>query len=273
MPVPVINKTQSALTFGLGQPFTFAFSASNSPTEWAISPSEVIPHGFVFNTKTGVLSGSGQTPGIWVINLTASNNDGASVAEAFTIGVFDTVGRKEVFKNITINADTWRATFPDPADARAVDATRGLVALEASATQARYGDDLLFKINFTSGATNTTTPAPPPTAVQLPLIGARFAIKGLDTEAPLLSTPEGSFRRTTSIESGQFVQNYWLHVSLDSSALSDFLLDNENDFTTEVNVSGEVEMVFERPETAAGPLLQKVTTVPFLIRLRRDSVR
>jgi hypothetical protein len=263
MPVPVINKTQSALTFGLGQPFSFSFSATNSPTEWAILPEEVIPHGFVFNTKTGVLSGSGQMPGIWIITLTASNGDGDSVSEVFTIGVFDTAGRKEIFKSVSINTDTWVATFPDPATARAADVVRGLVALEASATQARYGDDLLLKITFTSGGSEA----------QLPLVGARFAMKGMDTEAPFLTTSEGSFRRTSSIAAGQFIQNYWLHVSMENPALSDFLMDYENDITTEVNVSCELEMMFERPETAAGPLLQKVTTVPFLMRVRRDSVR
>ena len=67
--------------------------------------------------------------------------------------------------------------------------------------------------------------------------------------------------------------NYWLYASLEDSALSNFLAENEYDSSTEANVICEVELVFERPSTATGPMLQKITTVPFLMRVRRDTVR
>lgn len=262
MPAPVINKTQSSLTFGLNQPFSFQFVASNSPTGWAIGANEVVPPGFVFNPTSGVLTGSGQTPGIWLLTLTATNASGTSTPEVFTIGVFETA-HDRVFKQMNIQTSTWTVTLPDPAAARTVVTGSVLPALEAATGQARYGDDVLFKIQLLSG-----------TAVAaLPLKSARFSMRGLDTEPPFFTTGETAFRRTMAIESGLFVTNYWLYVSLEDPALSNFLSENEYDATTEANVICEVEMVFERPSTATGPVLQKITTVPFLMRIRRDTVR
>jgi hypothetical protein len=262
MPAPVINKTQSSLTFGLNQAFSFQFVATNSPTTWAIGTNEVLPPGFVFNPTSGVLTGSGQTPGIWLLTLTATNADGNSTPEVFTIGVFETAAG-QVFKQMNIDTSTWLVTLPDPAVVRAVVTGSELPALEATAGQARYGDDVLFKIQLISGTAATA----------LPLVGARFSMRGLDTEPPFFTTAETAFRRTTTIESGLFVTNYWLYASLEDPALSNFLAENEYDSSTEANVICEVELVFERPSTATGPMLQKITTVPFLMRIRRDTVR
>jgi hypothetical protein len=98
-------------------------------------------------------------------------------------------------------------------------------------------------------------------------------MRGLDTEPPFFTTDDTAFRRTTTIEFGQFVTTYWLYVSMEDPALGNFLSENEYDSKTEANVICEVEMVFERPSSAAGPVLQKITTVPFLMRVRRDTVR
>lgn len=262
MPAPVINKTQSSLTFGLNQPFSFQFVASNSPTSWAIGTNEVLPPGFVFNPTSGVLTGSGQTPGIWLLTLKATNVDGASNPEVFTIGVFDTASG-HVFKPMSVDTTTWTVTLPDPAVARTVVTGSELPALEAAVSQARFGDDVLFKIQLIAGGA----------AVDLPLTSARFSMRGLDTEPPFFTTDDTAFRRTTTIESGQFVTTYWLYASMEDPALGNFLSENEYDSKTEANVICEVEMVFERPSSAAGPVLQKITTVPFLMRVRRDTVR
>lgn len=262
MPAPVINTTQSSLTFGLNQPFSFQFVATNSPTKWSIGANEALPCGFLFNPTSGTLTGSGQTPGIWLLTVKAENADGVSAPEVFTIGVFDTAKGK-VFKQLNIDVLTWEATLPDPAAPRLAVPTSPLPAMSGSIGQARYGDDILFKISLFSG----TTP------VELPLESARFSMRGLDTEPPFFTTSESAFRRTSTIENGLFVSDYWLYVSLEDTALSSFLSENEFDEATEANTICEVELVFERPSTGTGPVLQKITTVPFLMRVRRDTVK
>ncbi len=262
MAIPIINKTQSSLTFALNQPFSFQFVATNHPTLWAIGANEALPCGFVFNAASGTLTGSGQTPGIWLLTIKASNADGASAAEVFTVGVFDTIKGK-VFKAMDVDTSTWAVTLPDPATAREEGLTSSLPELGATTGQARYGDDILFKIRLMSGTG----------VVELPLDSARFSMRGLDTEPPFFTTSAGAFRKTSTIENGLFVSDYWLYVSLEDSALSGFLAENEYDETTEANVSCEVELVFERPSTGTGPVLQKITTVPFVMRIRRDTVR
>lgn len=58
-----------------GAPFNQAFSASNSPDTWSLQG--VLPGGLIFDTATGILSGTANEAGIFPLLLGASNNGGA----------------------------------------------------------------------------------------------------------------------------------------------------------------------------------------------------
>ena len=265
MPVPVINKTQSSLSIAVNQAFTFQFVATESPTSWAIGPNELVPTGFVFNTASGLLTGSGQLPGIWQLTLTASNNSGDSIPEVFTFGIFETGVNTatQAFKTMKIDTTYWTVTLPDPAPSKTITSGGKDTMLDDAVGQARFGDDLLFKIELMSGFS----------ASSMTLVSARFAMRGTDTEPPFFTTSEAAFKVVANSVGGAIVYSYWLYVSLEDNALSEFLSDTNSDSVAEANVLCEVEMMFNRPQSAPGPLLQKITTIPFLMRIREDSVR
>lgn len=265
MPVPVINKTQSSLNIAVNQAFTFQFVATASPTSWAIGANELVPTGFVFNATSGLLTGSGQLPGVWQLTLTATNAFGTSTPEVFTFGIFETGVNTatQAFKTMQIDTTYWTVTLPDPAQNKTVIAGGKSVILDPAEGQARFGDDLLFKIELKSGFSPST----------MTLVSAKFAMRGTDTEPPFFTTSDAAFKVVANSVNGAIVYSYWLYVSLEDNALSEFLSDTNSDSVAEANVLCEVEMLFNRPQSAPGPLLQKITTVPFLMRIREDSVR
>ena len=298
MPIPVINKTQGNLAFALGQDFVFQLNASNYPTSWAVEARQVMPHGVVFAPLTGVISGAATTPGIWNLTFTASNADGASAPQTFTFGFFET-GSREISKKVLINTETWVVTLLDPAPARA--ASTGVSALAASAGQARFGDDITFRLAFTDGTQlSTATPGPTSTVKTVEttgtktvetttanvsgsatavveytprLVSARFSMKGDDTLPPFFVTDAAAFKRSVEVSGGQYVTTFFLYASMESPELGAFLADYESEAGTEVNVMCEFELEFERPARASGPLTNRVTTQAFFLRVRRDMAR
>jgi hypothetical protein len=260
MPVPVINQTQSSLTFAVGQPFTFQFVATESPTSWSIGRHEIVPAGFMFNTASGVLTGTAQMPGIWLLTLTATNADGSSAPEVFCIGAFET-GVSDLTKAkryLGINTVSWEVSTDDPAPA-------GGTTLAAAIAQARLGDDLLFQINLLN---SDTTPS------SLELILAKMSVRALNSDdEPFFITDEGDFKITVSMVNGAPIQSYWLYASLNNQALREFMEDSNPSGLAEINATCELELFFKKPSVAPGPPLQRITTVPFLMRISEDTIR
>jgi hypothetical protein len=259
MSIPIISKTQGALAFALGQPFVFQFAATGNPTLWSLAAHQVVPHGFVFNALTGMLAGAGTSPGVWQLTLTASNAEGASAPETFTIGVFETASQ-EITKKLVVDTQTWAVTLPDPAPARP--AISGVPALEAAAGQGKFGEGLLLSLAFTEGSTEFTPR----------LAMARLAMGTTDaTLPPFYETPAWTFRRSVEVLQGAFETRFFLHVPLDSPDLGTWLDDFETDTGTEGNVRCTLTLDFEKPQGASAPLLNPVTTQPFLLRIRREA--
>jgi len=79
MPVPSINQTFDRLDYSTGVPVSQTFTATNTPTSWAMTN---VPTGLTFNTSTGALTG---TPSelrttAYTSSITATNGDGTSNA-------------------------------------------------------------------------------------------------------------------------------------------------------------------------------------------------
>ena len=258
MPAPVINTTQSSLTFAVGQPFTFQFVATESPTSWSIGRHQIVPAGFMFNTTSGVLSGTAQMPGIWLLTLTATNSSGASNPEVFCVGVFET-GVSDVTKpkrDLYVDVSNWEVSTTDGAPAAGT-------TLAASAARARLGDDLLFQLTLLNGVS----------ASPIELILAKMSVRALNTDDdPFFITTESDFKITVSVVNGAPVQSYWLYTSLNNQALREFMEDANPNGMAEVNVLCELELLFKKPSVAPGPPFQRITTVPFLMRVSEDTI-
>ncbi len=85
VPVPVISPNQS-VSGTVGQVFSYAVVAANSPTAWALA-SGSLPPGLSLNLTNGVISGTPTTAGTYTPGLTATSAVGTSLAQAVTITV------------------------------------------------------------------------------------------------------------------------------------------------------------------------------------------
>jgi hypothetical protein len=220
-----------------------------------------------FSPVSGTLSGAGTSPGVWGLTFVASNADGDSSPETFTVGVYDVGGQTEYSKRVLINLKTLAVTCDDPA---AVDSES---ALGAAAGQVRYGDEVVFQMVFTDGTIAAGTGASAIYSEISPNIRmARFSMKGNETEPTFFVTPPPAFKRSAEYEAGEYRTTYYVFAHIAGSALQSYLGDFENDAGTQANVICEFEIEFDRPAGASGPLITRVTTQPFLLRVSRDLI-
>jgi hypothetical protein len=81
MPVPTINSA-SAANGTLGQVFAYQVAATNAPTGYM---AKYLPAGLGINYATGLVEGCPETPGNFLVRLTASNASGTSAEFTLTI--------------------------------------------------------------------------------------------------------------------------------------------------------------------------------------------
>ncbi|MEO8615903.1 MAG: endo-1,4-beta-xylanase [Luteolibacter sp.] len=82
---PTINSGQTA-NGTQSQTFSYAITATNSPTSWALS-SGSLPAGVTLNTTTGVISGVPTVLGSFSPLFTATNGKGTSTAQSVTVTI------------------------------------------------------------------------------------------------------------------------------------------------------------------------------------------
>ena len=256
MAAPVVNSNQSILAYGVGQDFTFRFVADQPVSEWLVDAAQPLPHGLVFHAASGTLMGAGTVPGIWQLNISAKNAGGeVSDPVTFLLGFFETE-EVEVVKKVTIRTDTWEVSLPDPVAAAGTK--------PAVAGTVRYGDDIVFDLQFLSSAQAPVVPR---------LRMARFALRGDDTTTSFFTTDVSAFRKTTQLLAGLYETRFRIYVSLESPDLATWLSDFETESGTEGDAFAEFELEIERPSGAPGPAINKITTQKFQLRVRRDLVR
>jgi hypothetical protein len=270
MAVPVISKTSGVLAYAVGQDFVFQLAAENDPVAWRIGSGQRLPPGVFFSPVSGTLSGAGTSPGVWGLTFVASNPEGDSAPETFTVGIYDVGGQTDYSKRVLINTKTLAVTCTDPA---AEVKSGNAVVLGAAAGQVRYGDEVVFEMAFTDGTISAGTGASAIYSEISPKIRmARFSMKGNETEAVFFVTPPPAFRRSAEYVAGKNRTTYYVFAYIAGSALQSYLGDFENDAGTQANVICEFEIEFDRPAGASGPLTTRVTTQPFLLRVSRDLI-
>jgi hypothetical protein len=272
MAVPVIsNVVGSALAFGVGQDFVFQLTAENDPVAWRIGEVQGLPPGVFFLPVSGTISGAGTSPGVWGLTVVASNADGDSAPETFTIGIYEVGGQSEYSKKALINTKTLAVMFDDPA--MEVKGEGSVTLLAAAAGQVRFGDEVIFRLAFTDGSIASGTGASAIYAEVMPRVSmARFSMKGNETEAAFFVTPPPAFKKSVEHVAGAYATAYYLFAHISGQSLQSYLGDFESDAGTFANTICEFELEFDRPPGASGPLTTRVTTQPFLLRVSRDLI-
>ena len=253
MAVPVISHViGSALAFGVGQDFVFQLSAENDPVAWRVGAGQSLPPGVAFSTISGTISGAGVAPGIWSLTFIASNADGDSDPETFIIGVYDIGGQKNYSKKALVNTATLAVSFGYPATE--IKGANNTILMAAAAGQVRYGDEVVFRLAFTDGSTSGIGASAIYSEYTPRIAMARFSMKGNETEAAFFVTPPPAFKKSVEVVAGDSVATYYI-------------------FGTFANAICEFELEFERPPGASGPLTNRVSTQPFLLRVSRDLIK
>lgn len=271
MAIPVISKAVgSALAYGVGQDFVFQLTAENDPVAWRIGGAQTLPPGVYFSPVSGMLSGAGSSPGVWGLTVVATNADGDSAPETFTIGIYDVGGQSDYSKKALINTMTLAVAFDDPA----AELKRGSeVVLGPAAGQVRYGDEVMFQLVFTDGAIASGSGASAIYSEVTPRVSmARFSMKGNETEATFFVTPPPAFKKSVEYVAGSANVAYYIFAHISGQGLQGYLEDFEDDAGTFANAICEFELEFDRPPGASGPLTTRVTTQPFLLRVSRDAI-
>jgi len=249
MPVPVISTTTSALSFGVGQDFMFQPSATNSPVSWAISGG-LLPPGVLFSTQSGVFQGSGSIVGVYNILVTATNSDGESTPVEFIFAFFN-VPLASYMKNATVNLTTLAVTCEDGSSQGAS------ISFDSFA---KYGDDLIWNLKFLSGG-NEANPR---------IAMVKFGIRK-DDESPLLMVSDPtSYKNGMVLEGGLYYPQHLVHMPLMGDELLNVVMENLSPTGTQADCVGEFQIDFVSPTNASGPLVNRVTTKTFKIRIQRD---
>ena len=204
MSVPVINLTTSILGYQQWQTWAYQPAATNTPSSWAASS---IPPGMSFSLTTGLLTGAVTTPGVYLVNLTATNSDGASVPVMLTIGIDPASGSNRSGMDLSIDTGTGAVTT-------------GTAVLKED-------DDMMFFLTFTKGG------AP----IDIGTLHAlNFALKEFEPDVTLVVG-----NTFLSLGTGAISPKYQLYMQLDSTAMKAAISSYEQDKGTFFNAVCEVE--------------------------------
>lgn len=80
--------TSPITAFGnVGQPFSYQITANNNPTSFSISTGNLpnLPDGFLFDSKTGIISGTPKAKGDFFVPLNAMNSEGFPLGGTATV--------------------------------------------------------------------------------------------------------------------------------------------------------------------------------------------
>src|SRR5271155_3886254 len=119
MSAPTISSTTSILQFLPYESWQYQPVAENDPTPRNCTP---LPPGMTFDPATGLISGAATAPGVYVINLTATNGDGTSAALQIAIGIQASNGEAMV-DSIDLNWDMETGLVTCPAAAASAGTT------------------------------------------------------------------------------------------------------------------------------------------------------
>lgn len=257
MSIPIIDPTQSVLGYRQWEYFEFQPYAAHTPTGW--SSNNALPAGLSLNAATGKISGAAEVPGVWVLGLTASNADGNSAEQKFTIGVEPGALVPDSLPWLAVDVVTGKISV----DGVAVEPLTAevLAKLEAGgdyeppcALGVKEGDDLLARVSFLRATT----------VQDINLDALRMVLKQYEPEAVLCVSSETFEKQGTSTGT-----NFLLHSRFDGSSLAGALSNYESDAGTFFYGIAEIEYTQVNSESV-GPAVLVRSSATFLIRIERD---
>jgi hypothetical protein len=233
---PVINTTSSVLGFRQWEDFAFQPTALNTPTGWT---SSALPQGVTLNASTGLIEGPAERPGVYVVQLYASNADGTSNPIILTFGI-----------QASVNDPTSTVTelYYDIATGVVV----GYLPDEDLLFRAKEGDGRVFRVHLVKGGI--------PCGLDCSVVG--ITAKQFDTDGIVVQS-DGF------VEEGSGLGVFLVHIEFDGSALEGALSDAEEDSGTQFEALCEIEILFTN-DTGLGPSDLRQTSLTFKGMITRD---
>lgn len=246
MAAPVISPITSILAYRMGEYWVYQPAATGTPTSWSATG---LPEGMSIHATTGKISGAATEPGVFDVNLHATNGDGTG-SLIFPMAI--EAASLSLGAAIDLDMDLGSGEVSNPEMKGQWKSEDGLPVVLFG----KLNDRLLIAAGFQK------------TGVLQPLALARvdLAIKEYEPE-PLLVITDGTMQTLGSWDTTRF--QFVLH--LDPAKLQSVLSNYEDDRDTHVDVVAELRyrLLHILPGDEAPTELER-SSQNFVMRIARD---
>ncbi len=245
MAAPVISDTTSVLGFDRGSLVNYQPFATNTPTGWSATG---LPTGLSIDGTTGLISGTADEPGVFVVGLTASNGDGDSAEHEIAIGIgSDILGVDAIGVEVDVDLATGKAVLRDVQPA----------GDDAPTMFAKSGDQMFIDVGFFKNGVLT----------QLPVTQLLFTLKEYEGEDQLTLTSG-----VTELIGNGLDSRFRTMIDFDKVAIDNALSSYEGDVRTGFLGLGEIEWTYSYGDVNNAALSAKRSTQTFRVALDRDLI-
>jgi len=245
MAVPTISDTTSVLGFDRGSLVNYQPFASDSPTGWTATG---LPTGLSIDAVSGLISGTADDPGVFVVGLVASNAEGDSASHEIAIGIgSDILGVDAIGVEVDVDLATGKAVL------------RGVEAGDDSSPTmfAKSGDQIFIDVGFFKDGSLT----------QLPVTQILFTLKEYEGEDQLTLTSG-----VTELVGNGLDSRFRTMIDFDKVAIDNALSSYEGDVRTGFLGLGEIEWCYSYGDVNTAALTAKRSTQTFRVALDRDLI-
>lgn len=218
-----------------------------------------ISAGQISRKPTGRITGASTVPGVFDLGFVASNSDGDSAEQEFTIGIEPGALVPDSLPWLAINLFTGQIQA-DGEDVEPLtdDIVKGLGKRDSAAPPfalaVKEGDDLLTRISFYRGET----------VQDISLDALRLILKEYEPDNEICISTEAFEKQGSGTGT-----NFLLHTKFNGGAMAAALTNYEQDGGTFFYALAEIEYTQINPESV-GPATLIRSSATFLIRVERD---
>lgn len=236
-----------------------SFKLATTPDGSVVDLGSDISAGKLSRKPTGKISGSAEVPGVWVLGVVASNADGDSAEQQFTIGIEPGALIPDSLPWLAINVVTGELQVDGEVVPTLTDADRRKLGVDTTfvppvALAVKEGDDLLTRVSFVRGET----------VQDIDIDSMRLVLKEYEPENELVVSSEPIEKQGASTST-----NYLLHTKFDGNLLASSLSNYESDEGTYFYALAEIEYVQVNSESV-GPSTLTRSSATFCVRIERD---
>lgn len=253
MPVPVIDTKTSVLALTEGREYSIQFTATETPTSWAITDGE-LPSGLSLDTTTGLVTGTPDldTAGsVYKIHLKATNGSGDSAEDlVVVIGVEYARFEQGAAVELDVSLRTGTVTMPNVEDYDE--------DTSAQIVHAKSGDIFPITARFVKDGLGN----------DLDIYNLTVTAKEFESESTSFTVSNGVWQKLSSGDASR----YQVIIDLTATELEDVLSNGENsrDFDTAVDFSCEIEAEYWQDVGTGTPAANIRTSRNFILRVHRD---